>query len=231
MNGFGPLQVGGVENEVASPKISYTGFVGCIRDITDNGLMYDLFNPLKEVNAELGCKLNNPCPNCNDQGYCEPLWDKGICVCDLGFSGPTCSSSKRNWSFSSCFEPHHERKAKCKVFIIKISFQTKLILFSPKVISGQSQLSSCVIKTRFFLLGTQANWYKANSFTQYRVKTAKRKRRELVPPPVSMANEFFTNIALQVRVSPNSSDVTIFLASNSLGTEFNRIDVSKIWLS
>ena len=24
--------------------------------------MYDLFNPLKEVNTELGCRLNNPCP-------------------------------------------------------------------------------------------------------------------------------------------------------------------------
>ena len=42
-----------------------------------------------------------------------------------------------------------------------------------------------------------------------------------------MANEFYTNIALQVRVSRNSSDVVIFLASNSLGTEFNRIDVSQ----
>ena len=83
------------------------------------------------------------------------------------------------------------------------------------------------LKNVLFFLGANANWYKANSFTQYRVKQAKRKRRELVPPPVSMANEFFTNIALQVRVSPNSSDVVIFLASNSLGTEFNRIDVSQ----
>lgn len=80
----------------------------------------------------------------------------------------------------------------------------------------------------FFFLGTKANWYRANSFTQYRVKQSKRKRRELVPAPVSMANEFYTNIALQVRVSPNSSNVVIFLASNSLGTEFNRIDVSSI---
>jgi len=76
-----------------------------------------------------------------------------------------------------------------------------------------------------FSIGTNANWYKPNSFTQYRVKQSKRKRRELVPPPVSMANEFYTNMALQVRISPNSSNVVIFLASNSLGTEFNRIDV------
>lgn len=83
-----------------------------------------------------------------------------------------------------------------------------------------------VVVVFFVNIGTYANWYKPNSFTQYKIKQAKRKRRELVPPPVSMANEFYTNIALQVRVSPNSSDVVVFLASNSLGTEFNRIDVS-----
>ena len=84
----------------------------------------------------------------------------------------------------------------------------------------------CLLKKRGLIsIGANANWYKPNSFTQYRVKQSKRKRRELVPPPVSMANEFYTNIALQVRVSPNSSNVVIFLASNSLGTEFNRIDV------
>ena len=70
-------------------------------------------------------------------------------------------------------------------------------------------------------------WYKANSFTQYKVRQSRRKRRDLVPPPVSIANEFYTNIALHVRISPNSSNVVVFLASNSLGTEFNRIDVSQ----
>ena len=77
-----------------------------------------------------------------------------------------------------------------------------------------------------FLLGAKASFYLPNSFSQYQVKQARRKRRELVPPPVSMANEFYTNIALQVKVSPESTDVVILLASNSLGTEFNRIDVS-----
>lgn len=165
LNGFGPLQIGGVENAINDLKINFTRFKGCIRNIYDDGKMYDLFNPLKEINTELGCRLNNPCPNCNGRGYCEPFWAYAICVCDLGFGGANCD--KR----------------------------------------------------------TSANWYRANSFTQYRVKQAKRKRRELVPAPVSMANEFYTNIALQVRVSPNSSNVVIFLASNSLGTEFNRIDV------
>lgn len=94
MNGFGPLQIGGVENSLNDPEINFSGFKGCIREIYDNGVMYDLLNPLKQVNTELGCRLNNPCPNCNGQGYCEPLWDRSICVCDLGFTGPNCNASK-----------------------------------------------------------------------------------------------------------------------------------------
>ena len=97
LNGFGPLQIGGVQTALSSlfPKISFGGFRGCIRDITDNGLTYDLLNPLLQVNTELGCKLdNNACPDCNGHGYCEPLWTNSICVCDLGYTGPNCNQSK-----------------------------------------------------------------------------------------------------------------------------------------
>ena len=95
LNGFGPLQIGGVQNVVNNPKINFGGFKGCIRDIYDNGLMYDLLNPLLEKNTELGCKLvNNACPDCSGKGYCEPLWTNSICVCDLGFTGPNCNKSK-----------------------------------------------------------------------------------------------------------------------------------------
>ena len=80
----------------------------------------------------------------------------------------------------------------------------------------------------FFSLGSQANWYRPASFSQYKMKQSKRKRRELVPPPVSMSNEFYSNIALQVKVEPTPHEVVVFLASNSLGTEFNRIDVCVI---
>ena len=94
LNGFGPLQIGGVENAINDLKINFTGFKGCIRNIYDDGKMYDLFNPLKEINTELGCRLNNPCPNCNGRGYCEPFWAYAICVCDLGFGGANCDKSK-----------------------------------------------------------------------------------------------------------------------------------------
>ena len=97
LNGFGPLQIGGVQTALTDlfPKISFGGFKGCIRDITDNGLTYDLLNPLLQVNTELGCKLdNNACPDCSGHGYCEPLWTNSICVCDLGYTGPNCNQSK-----------------------------------------------------------------------------------------------------------------------------------------
>ena len=97
LNGFGPLQIGGVQTALTSlfPKISFGGFRGCIRDIPDNGLTYDLLNPLLQVNTELGCKLDNTaCPDCNGHGYCEPLWTNSICVCDLGYTGPNCNQSK-----------------------------------------------------------------------------------------------------------------------------------------
>ena len=101
LNGFGPLQIGGVENTLNDANINFKGFEGCIRDVYDNHKMYDLLNPLLEKNTELGCKLdNNACPDCNDHGYCEPLWTNSICVCDLGYTGPNCNSSKR---CSNCY--------------------------------------------------------------------------------------------------------------------------------
>ena len=77
-----------------------------------------------------------------------------------------------------------------------------------------------------FLSGSEANWYKAGSYSQYKVKQSRRKRRELVPAPVSLLNAFYSNIALQIKVAQEPPEVVIFLSSNSLGTEFNRIDVS-----
>ena len=67
--------------------------------------MYDLKNPLKNVNTQEGCQLpNNACPDCNDRGYCEPQWVNSICVCDLGFSGPNCNSSESDLFTSNLLE-------------------------------------------------------------------------------------------------------------------------------
>ena len=91
-----PLQIGGVENaQLKYPELDYTGFTGCIRDITDSGEMYDLREPLKNVNTELGCSHANVCPACGSHGYCEPKWNSpSVCVCDVGFSGFSCTESE-----------------------------------------------------------------------------------------------------------------------------------------
>ena len=96
LNSIWPLQIGGVENpEITYPALNYTGFVGCIRKITNNKHMYDLKNPIKVVNSPEGCTKAQICPFCSNNGYCEPSLEKdSVCVCDVGYSGDDCSTSK-----------------------------------------------------------------------------------------------------------------------------------------
>lgn len=57
--------------------------------------MYDLKNPLVEVNSAAGCDLAQSCPSCSGNGYCEPQMNKAsYCVCDLGKTGKNCNESK-----------------------------------------------------------------------------------------------------------------------------------------
>ncbi|XP_048576731.1 protocadherin-like protein isoform X1 [Nematostella vectensis] len=167
LNGFGPLQIGGVETDLTFIGITTTGFRGCIRNIIDTEKMYDLRNPIKVVNAPEGCTLAGTCPNnCNDKGYCEPslMAGKSMCVCDLGYTGRACNDR------------------------------------------------------------SEANYYLENSFSQF-LLTGIRARRELIQPPVPLMNEYYTHINLQVKLDPGTKDCVLFLSSNSLGTEFNRLDV------
>ena len=97
LNSLWPLQIGGVENpQIKYPDLNYTGFTGCIRKISNNTHMYDLKDePLKIVNSPEGCTLAGTCPKCNNRGYCEPYLKKtSVCVCDVGFSGTNCETSK-----------------------------------------------------------------------------------------------------------------------------------------
>lgn len=96
LNSLWPLQIGGVENpQIKYPELNYTGFTGCIRKVSNNKHMYDLKEPLKIVNSAEGCTKARRCPNCNNNGYCEPYLKKAsVCVCDVGFSGASCLTSK-----------------------------------------------------------------------------------------------------------------------------------------
>nr|QDE55751.1 cadherin 1 [Nematostella vectensis] len=166
LDGFGPLQIGGVSNpNMDFPDIPYTGFKGCVRNIKDNHNLYDLKNPLKVVNAPEGCQLASACPECKNDGYCEPLMARdSICVCNPGYSGKHCDGRGK------------------------------------------------------------ASYYLASSFTEYLV-AARRRRREVVPPPTEIFNRFYTTLALQVKLDEDATNVVVFLASNRMGTEFQRVDV------
>lgn len=94
LNGFGPLQIGGVDTDISWLGVPTKGFSGCIRRIIDHETMYDLENPLKVVNAPKGCQPAAACPNCNSHGYCEPGLKSSFCVCDLGYSGTNCNGRK-----------------------------------------------------------------------------------------------------------------------------------------
>ena len=68
--------------------------MGCIRNIIDNGNMYDLNKPLAQSNSGLGCPdLEIDCPPCY-HGYCDTSKNEFKCVCDFGWYGDQCSTRK-----------------------------------------------------------------------------------------------------------------------------------------
>ena len=97
LNAAGILQIGGVENpDQHYPNISYSGFTGCIRNIIDNGDMYDLEKPIRQWRTNTGCRVTGfSCPTCRNQGYCDPQMNRpGKCICYPGFHGENCELSK-----------------------------------------------------------------------------------------------------------------------------------------
>ena len=79
INGIYPLQFGQwwlqssnhTSFDIYPPNLKIKPFVGCIRNIIDNGNMYDLNKPLAQSNSGLGCPdLEIDCPPCY-HGYCD----------------------------------------------------------------------------------------------------------------------------------------------------------------
>jgi len=80
INGIYPLQVGGVRDytlgfpnqNLNNRTYRFLPFKGCIRNIVDNGRMYDLRFPLLSYNSETGCSLfaGMFCPPCL-YGVCD----------------------------------------------------------------------------------------------------------------------------------------------------------------
>ena len=91
------MQIGGTSYAFSYSGVTTRSFYGCIRNIYDNNRMYDLHNPLKVVNAPLGCTQG--CQSeCKNEGYCEAEMYSGTtcCTCVPGFTGCDCSERKSN---------------------------------------------------------------------------------------------------------------------------------------
>ena len=95
INGLNPLQLGGIKNKnLAYPPLTVKdSFSGCIRKVTDNGIVYDLSKPIEEKDVGLGCPLANACPNCVF-GYCKMDQRPFVCVCQFGWTGDNCDRRK-----------------------------------------------------------------------------------------------------------------------------------------
>ena len=81
--------------------------------------------------------------------------------------------------------------------------------------------------------------YKANSFSQYMSRTftsqtvppVNRRRRstETCDHSFHQHRRYQTDLRLQIRLEQNVTEGILFLATNAYGTEFHRVDVSKIF--
>jgi hypothetical protein len=99
-----PLQLGGMlteevnENFYWSKTPGRSGFVGCIRNLIHNSVMYDLGSPGSALNSMPGCApaddacaANSITRNCG-QGSCVGSYNTARCSCRPGWTGASCTS-------------------------------------------------------------------------------------------------------------------------------------------
>jgi len=105
INGIYPLQFGQwqldiTDNQNRYPNnIDFQSFSGCIRNIMDNGVMYDLKFPLVQQDSGLGCPaLELQCPKCI-HGTCVTAMSPFKCSCDFGWKGDFCSLRVVAWRY------------------------------------------------------------------------------------------------------------------------------------
>ena len=91
-----PLQLGGVDQSSAftyPSEITFgAGFDGCMRNVEQDGAVYDLQTPGKTVGTEPGCSRLE-CGECNN-GTCEGDFNTFVCLCHPGFMGDVCDTCK-----------------------------------------------------------------------------------------------------------------------------------------
>ncbi|XP_049789535.1 neural-cadherin-like [Schistocerca nitens] len=111
LNLNGPLQIGGIYWEEIPPEIykwnaspNAIGFEGCIRNFYSNGQILDLADTLLSAGTVADClqtKLACSTVNCSGHGVCQADFTERApwCLCDAGWSGPSCSSPTQPVTF------------------------------------------------------------------------------------------------------------------------------------
>ena len=111
INGLNPLQLGRIKPKTLTyPRLTSNSFVnGCIRRLTDNGVMYDFANPVeKHSDVVFGCPHAGCKPACVN-GHCDETRWPFKCVCLPGYIGDTCKERKymeqsNSWSMGRNFD-------------------------------------------------------------------------------------------------------------------------------
>ncbi len=90
-----PLQLGGIKRKdlLYPPLTKKDSFAGCLRNVYDNGIMYDLSKSIEERDIGSECPFFAKCPTCY-HGYCRTTFVPFVCICDFGWTGPLCNERK-----------------------------------------------------------------------------------------------------------------------------------------
>ncbi|XP_043922109.1 neural-cadherin-like [Protopterus annectens] len=107
LNVYQPLQLGGVKEIQAhhDSKLFFEGFVGCIRNLAIDSMIYDLGSPAESLNGAPGCALTDEvCQStgklsCGENGACLGEWGSFSCDCHPGYAGHNCEKALPEWSF------------------------------------------------------------------------------------------------------------------------------------
>ncbi|XP_014664051.1 PREDICTED: neural-cadherin-like [Priapulus caudatus] len=102
-----PLQLGGISNtDVGQPKMKFEkSFTGCIKNVVQDGRMYDIGNPGSSQSSSPGCArtdgvcgINKVTPRCL-HGTCLGSVHSAHCRCEPGYYGRSCELEAQPRSF------------------------------------------------------------------------------------------------------------------------------------
>ena len=100
LNPPGPVHLGGISNrELMYPQnLKVKDFNGCIRNVVNDGTLYDLKSPSDKKGSAEGCRAMDkhclPQSPCYGRAKCVPSWTGYSCLCPMGFRGDTCREGK-----------------------------------------------------------------------------------------------------------------------------------------